>query len=510
VNVRGIAVGVALLSLASLMAPDASEARNPHCAGGIQYVVGGLRDKGSGNIEDYQRQMQKAISQLESCATEDTLDFEAIGYLGWAYAEVDSCGPAGRWFATAIAGLTAKGDKRKAEVASNNRVSYWTNKLNDGVNKISSAQSAYPDFMKKPENDADRTLKAEADKYYQQAIQSLTCASLMRPGNAQTLRNLGSVYLFMGDFPKAETVFREGLKSAPEDSALKAALKIARVNYANQLNLEKRYDEAIAYFGDLLKGDAENPDLHSSLANAHLSRAQTLQGDARKPEFKLAGVSYQRAGELRKDDPDLYFNAAVAYQNAGDEALAEGMWRASLKLRPGDIETLLGLSETLGELKKFPEAISTLHEALGVDPKDKRIHRRLGVIYSKAGNNPKGTEGLTNYLALDRGKLVPDVENYLAAQPRKGTDIEKTLTAMGPPEAIYLWPSDAANTATFKLETREATVGGRTVQVTQLPPTNAVESWFYWTKKQVFHFQVNVLSIKSDWGGSSGATGSRN
>jgi hypothetical protein len=31
-------------------------------------------------------------------------------------------------------------------------------------------------------------------------------------------------------------VFREGLKAAPDDSSLKAALRIARVNYANQLN----------------------------------------------------------------------------------------------------------------------------------------------------------------------------------------------------------------------------------------------------------------------------------
>jgi len=162
VNVRGIGVGIALASLASLLLPGAAGARNPHCAGGIQYVVGGLRDKDKGNTEDYRRQMAKALSQLESCAAEDSVDFEAIGYLGWAYAEVESCGLSGRWFAKAIDGLAAKGDKKKAGVATNNRDSYWANKLNDGISKIGSAQAAYPDFTKKPENDADVTLKAEA------------------------------------------------------------------------------------------------------------------------------------------------------------------------------------------------------------------------------------------------------------------------------------------------------------------------------------------------------------
>ncbi len=36
-NVRGIAAGAALAALASMLALGVAEARNPHCAGGIQY-----------------------------------------------------------------------------------------------------------------------------------------------------------------------------------------------------------------------------------------------------------------------------------------------------------------------------------------------------------------------------------------------------------------------------------------------------------------------------------------
>jgi tetratricopeptide (TPR) repeat protein len=481
VKVRGIGVGVALVSLAGLLSPGVSVARNPHCAGGIQYVVGGLRDKEKGNLEDYQRQMQKAISQLESCAAEDTLDLEAIGYLGWAYAEVESCGSAGHWFAKAIAGLSAKGDKKKHEVALNNRNSYWVNKLNEGVTKIASAQAAYPDFMKAPENDADRTLKAEAEKNYQQAIHSLTCAALLRPGDAQTMRNLGSIHIFMGDFPKAERVFREGLKAAPDDSSLHAALRIARVNYANQLNFEKKYDDAIVYFGDLIKSDPENADLHSSQANARLNRAQALQGDARKPEFKLAGSEYQRAAELRKEDPDLYYNAAVAYQNAGEHALAESMWRASLKLRPDDGETRSGLAGTLAELGKYPEAVTVLKAAIDLDPKSKKLHRQLGGVYSKAGNNSKATEELMIYLALQNGQPAPDAATVAKAAPA-GSEAAKTLASMGTPEQVFPWEAQGEK----------------------------YESWFYWSKKQAHHFKSGTLSVKSDWSGSGGATGSKN
>ncbi len=509
-NVRGIGVGMALVSLAGFLLPGTAGARNPHCAGGIQYVVGGLRDKDKGNTEDYQRQMAKALAQLESCAAEDSVDFEALGYLGWAYAEVDSCGLSGRWFTKAIAGLAARGEKKKSDVAANNRDSYWANKLNDGISKIGSAQAAYPDFTRKPENDADVTLKAEAEKYYQMALRSLTCASQLRPGHPQTLRNLGSVHLFMADFTGAEKIYREGLKAAPEDSALKAALRVARVNYANQLNEEKRYDEAIAYFGELIKGDPENSDLHASLASAHLNRAQTLKDDARKPDFKLAGAGYQRAGELRRDDPDLYFNSAVAYQNSEENALAEGMWRASLKLRPDDVETMIGLAGTLAEIGKYPEAVSVLQAALRVDPKNMKLHRQLGATYGKAGNNPKSTEELMVFLALQRGQAVPDVENYVTIQPRKGTEVAKTLSEMGPPEAVYLWPADDPKSVTFKIEQREVTASGTTIKVTQLPPDNVYETWFYWARKQAYHFKAGIQSVKSDWSAAAGATGSRN
>ena len=480
-KLRGIGIGVALIVVAGLLAPGVSSARNPHCAGGIQYVVGGLRDKERGNLEDYQRQMQKAISQLESCAVEDTVDYEALGYLGWAYAEVESCGPAGHWFAKAIAGLTAKGDKKKAENATNNRNSYWVNKLNEGVTKIGAAQSAYPDFMKQPENDADRTLKAEAEKNYNQALRSLNCAAGLRPGDAQTMRNMGSIYLFMGDFPKAEKTFREGLKAAPEDSSLKAALKIARTNYANQLNFEKKYDEAIAYFGELIKADPENADLHSSLANARLNRAQAQQGDARRPEFKMAGAEYQKAGELKKEDPDLYYNAAVAYQNAGENALAENMWRASLKLRPDDAETRSGLAGTLAELGKYPEAINVLRSAIDTDPKSKKLHRQLGGVYSKAGNNSKATEELMIYLALQNGQPAADPAAAAKSAPA-GSEAAKTLASLGTPESVVPWEAQGEK----------------------------YESWFYWSKKQAHHFKSGTLSVKSDWGGSGGATGSKN
>src|SRR6185369_10399833 len=160
-------------------------------AGGIQYVVQGLRDKDRGLAEDYTREMNKAVEQLTTCANEDPTDLEALGYLGWALAEVDSCGPAGVAFQKAIDGLTAKGDKKKIDPVVANRDHYWSAAYNDGISKINAAQQVYPEYSKTPTAD-EKPLKDEATKNYEAAIVSLTKAKLLKPTSAVTIRNLGT------------------------------------------------------------------------------------------------------------------------------------------------------------------------------------------------------------------------------------------------------------------------------------------------------------------------------
>lgn len=456
-------------ALAVMVLSGVAEARNPHCAGGIQYVVQGMRDKLKENYEDYQREMIKAVQQLELCSSEDPADLEALGYLAWAYAELDSAGPAGQAFEKAIKGLE-KGDPKKLEMVKTNLASYWTTKFNDGIAKINSAQTTYPDFTKKPEGGAEEAAKAQAKKLYDEAIVSLTKASLYKPNDPRTLRNIGSVYAFKGEFRDAEKAFAAGLAIAPADSDLVSSMRAVRTNYANQLIDEKKYDEAIGFYDELLKANPTNGDLHLGLADGYFKRAQTKDGDARKPDFKIAGDHYKSAGEAKATDADLFFNAALAYQNAGDFASAEGMWRATLKLRPEDGDAMSALGSALSELKKYDEAVKIVHQAVVADPKNKSRHRQLGAVYTKAENNAKATEELMAYLALDKGQPAADV----AARAKggvAGAAGSKVLAESGNPDQILSWEADGEK----------------------------YDTWFYWTKKAAYHFKSATLVKKSDW-----------
>lgn len=466
---NAIARAASLAALAVALLAGAAEARNPHCAGGIQYVVQAMRDKDKGNLEDYTREINKAVQQLEICQNEDPADFEAIGYLGWAYAEVESMGPAGKAFQAAIKGLEGKGDVKKRDWVVNNLNSYWARAFNDGIAKIQTAQTFYPDFCKEAESDADKTSKAEALKSYQEAEASLTKAMLIKPGDPQSIRNLASVHALTCDFPKAEAVVRQGLEVAPGDTALATMMRMVRINYANQLAEQKKFDEAITFFGDLVKAEPSNPDLHLSVADVYFRRAQGGQGDSRKPDFAAAGESYAKAFGLRAD-ADLSFNAGVAFQNAQMWEKAEAMWAKTVELRPDDTDALSSWGASLVELKRCPEAITQVHKAVGLKPKDKNLHRQLGAIYTRCGNNARGTDEMMVYLAMQHGQPVADAASQAKAA-KQGTDAAKTLASDGVPEDVIQWELDKQK----------------------------VETWFYWSKNRAVAFIDGTLSRKSDW-----------
>ncbi len=470
-------LGVALGTVAVV---GSAHARNPHCAGGIQYVVQGMSDKAKGNLEDYQRQMMKAVQQLEMCAGEDAADFEAMGYLGWAYAEIDSSRLAGEAFKKAIDGLTVK-DPKKVKWAQDNLGSFWATAFNGGIVKINEAQTVYPIFTKAAENDADKAAREDARNKYLEAAASLTRASQLKPGDAGTMRNLGSVYAFMGEWETAEAIFTKGLESSPADSNLTKSLIAVRTARANSLLDEKKYDEAIAYYQDLLKVDAANSDLHLGIAEAYFKKAQAKEGDARKPDFKLAGDAYAKAGQLKAGNADLPFNAALAYQNAGEHALAAEQWKATLAARPEDTDAMTAYASTLAELKKFDEAIAMMLRALGIDSKNKSFHRQLGAVYTKAGNTVKGTEEFMVYLSLDKGTAASDVAAHMK-QVTAASPAAKVAAAQGVPDQVTQWEADGQK----------------------------YETWFYWTKKSAYHFNPQGVQLqKSDWSAAASAVGKK-
>jgi tetratricopeptide (TPR) repeat protein len=267
-------------------------------------------------------------------------------------------------------------------------------------------------------------------------------------------------------------------------SGLAEALKTVEANIANQFNDSKDYPRAIAYYSDLIKSQPDNADAYSGLGSAYFNSAGTKQDAARRADFKSAGDAYSKAFTLKKPvSTDLGFNAALAYQQAGELALSETQWRAVLKETPDDPEALSALGSTLADMQKFDEAVTVLMRAVTLKPDNKTYFRQAGAVFSKAGNNPKSTEMLMAYMAMNNGKENADPAGAAKAA-KAGSAAATTNGSMGAPDKVFDWESDAR-----KLQT-----------------------WFYFAKKQAFTFDVAAgmnLVQKTDWSttGSVPATG---
>lgn len=483
---RAFAIVAVVTVLCALVLGGAAQARNEHCAGGIQYVVGGMRDKDKGNTEDYLSQMRKAIQQFEMCADGDPADYEAMGYMGWAYCELDEAGAmdaaqlAGTAFKKCLDGLTAKGDK-KLKQWEDNRQGYWVRYYNKGITAMKDAGDLYPDMGLKPKSQdpGEVDLFNRARGKYAEAVRFFTKATQLKPSDPVAYLSMGQAYQFIAQFDSAEIVFKAGLTVAPGDTNLTASMVNLHKNIANKLIADRKYDEAIAYYNDLLKAEPNNPDLLLGVADANFGKAQQ-QGVAdadKKGFFKAAAEAWAKAGTTRTGDFDLAYNSGVAFQNAGLPAMAETQFRRALQINPGDADVPRALSKSLIEQGKFDEAVGIVYGLLKKDPKKPEYHQLLSAAYDKGGNKGKSTEEAMVFLALRSGQPVPDLDAAIAAATAAGE--ANTIKAYGKPEAIFEWKADV----------------------------DTYRTWCYWSKGLAFHFKAGNLVMKSDWSAPATASG---
>lgn len=481
---RALAIVAAVSAVCTLVLGGVAQARNEHCAGGIQYVVGGMRDKARQNTEDYLSQMHKAIQQFEMCAEGDPADFEAMGYMGWAYCELDEAGAmdgaalAGAAFKKCIDGMTAKGDK-KLKQWQDNRQGYWVGYYNKGITAMKAANDIYPEMGLKPKSEApdEVSLFNTARGKYSEAVRYFTKATQLKPEDPVAYLSMGQAYQFIAQFDSAEMVFKAGLAVAPGDTNLVSSMANLHKNIANKLIADKKYDEAITYYNELLKAEPDNPDLLLGVADAYFNKAQmpSVSDTDKKAFFKSAAEAWAKAGEVRKDEFDLAYNSGVAFQSAGLPALAEAQFRRALTINPSDPDVPRALSRTLIEQGKHDEAIGLVFGLLKKDPKKPEYHQLLSAAYDKAGNKGKSTEEAMVFLALRSGQPVPDLEAAIAAATAAGE--ANTIKSFGKPDAIFEWKADL----------------------------DTYRTWTYWSKGLAFHFKAGNLVMKSDWSAPAAA-----
>ncbi len=81
--------------------------------------------------------------------------------------------------------------------------------------------------------------------------------------------------------------------------------------------------------------DPEDPVIPLYLGQAQERRAQGLSDEEeRRATFEEAGDAYAAAAELRESNPEAYWRAGAAYEQAGEKSRAIRYWNDYLRLEP--------------------------------------------------------------------------------------------------------------------------------------------------------------------------------
>jgi len=183
------------------------------------------------------------------------------------------------------------------------------------------------------------------------AMQELTKASKLDPGNAEVDMILGLVYQARGDGAKAEEHLRVAIEKKPDYAD-------ARNNLGIVLAERKAWDEAIR-------------------------------------EFEAA------AGNVMYATPErAYFNLGEAYRAKGDPSRAEGAYRRAIRANELFAPAYIAISTVLGGQGKWEEAGSVLSRCVELLPDYAPAWMELGRVYARLGRPAEALKAFNTVLAV--------------------------------------------------------------------------------------------------------------
>ncbi len=282
--------------------------------------------------------------------------------------------------------------------------------------KLDSVQLAYEHFMKageldpKKKADADDNIQSNFAKHYKlgqsafnrqdykAAADEFDLATLANPTQANAYYNLGVAYTRLAE--DDSTYHEKALQAAdkvlelsnPSDANFPKALQLA----GQELVAMDRADEAVNRFQRLIDEDPASYDIIERIGTDLLNTRQ----------WKGAAVFLKMAAEARAkvgaEDFNLYYNIGVALYNTREQdstAVAEAItyYQKALDLKPDEPTTVFNIEVAYVAIADWSNAALWGEKFVAISPDDPRGWQLLARIYTETGDKDKAKEAATRY-----------------------------------------------------------------------------------------------------------------
>lgn len=306
------------------------------------------------------------------------------------------------------------------------------------------------------------------------ALRKLEQLSETDPGNPDVRKSIGDSFALMGQWERADSVYRTILPLRPHDLFLLGSR-------GNALLRLGRIDEAVEVFRELLSRDSEYPEGHVRLGECRLLQDDP---DAAEREFRE---------ELRvhPDSPSAYSALGTVQRLRGEREEAIRSFRRAIELRPDFAPAYQNLGNLYEETEEWEKVIAYYKKAIEADPDLVEAYYNLALAAKRHGRrdaawellhdsvtrNPrfaKGYFGLGNLLREDGrpAQAIVQYEIALRYDP-KDSDVYLNLGAAHADlgmvdEAVRAWEaavdaaprSPSAQTARKNIESARTQMGG--------------------------------------------------
>ena len=128
-----------------------------------------------------------------------------------------------------------------------------------------------------------------------------------------------------------------------------------------------------------------------------------VRGDAylSSGDYRSALASYERAGELKPDDPAVLRRVGVAYMRLADYPAAIARFRRSLQARADQPQVLVELGFALMQTGDLDGAETTFRAAIERNPQDAGGHANLALVLLRRGSIQPAIAALQQALTID-------------------------------------------------------------------------------------------------------------
>jgi tetratricopeptide (TPR) repeat protein len=249
--------------------------------------------------------------------------------------------------------------------------------------------------------------KFYADGNYQAALKVFKAAVFINPRLARGYVELGSTYLAMQDYEKAEQSLLKA-RSIDDDSCAACGLGMTYHALKRDNDAEKEFNRAIR--------------LNPSDVCAYNQSAR-MYYDQDKYQKAIGPLKQVVALKPNSSNAHLYLGNAYGFSREYESAVES--YKEAIRLDPRNVRAHLQLGIAYGYMRRYEEAVAAFKEALKVSPNDEETHYALALAYLSLRNRKAA---FAEYEILR--KLNPDKAAELfadASLPRDRKDGQEKL-----------------------------------------------------------------------------------